>query len=103
MSVAPVLTCTAAVVALVLSERRGWRNMRGLSKAAAAAAFIWAAVAWGALDSGYGQVILTGLALGAAGDLLLLPRGHGRTFAAGMACFGAGHVELVLRFVRPTR
>lgn len=98
MSAAPVLLCAAAVALLVLSGRRGWGRLHGISKAAAAASFVWAAVLWGALDSGYGRVVLAALSFGAAGDLLLLPRGHGRAFAAGMACFAAGHVAYAVAF-----
>jgi len=82
--------CALACAVLVVAEHRGLVRVRQASKTIASAAF----VVLGARAAGgtaFGQCILVGLVLGAAGDIALL--GHGRrAFAAGLALFLAGHV-----------
>ena len=39
------------------------RNPLAVAKMLAASAFLWAAVSWGALSSGYGRILLVGLVL----------------------------------------
>jgi len=57
----------------------------------AAAAFLWFALAGGALATPPGCFVLAGLALCALGDVLLIPSGAGRAFLAGMGAFALGH------------
>jgi uncharacterized membrane protein YhhN len=99
MSLAAVFVCALAVGSLVHAERAGLRNLRWASKTLAAACFVLAAIGWGALDSEYGRVLLLGLVLCAAGDLLLLRSGTGPIFRAGVVSFGAGHLAYVLAFL----
>jgi len=68
-----------------------------IAKPAAAACFVWAALAWGALDSWYGCWMLAGLLLSACGDLLLIPRAAS-AFQAGIAAFLLGHVAYAVAF-----
>ncbi|HLU67276.1 MAG TPA: lysoplasmalogenase family protein [Kofleriaceae bacterium] len=91
MSAAGALVCAGALAALLWAERTGRPRLRAVAKMTAAAGFLFAAIAGGALATGYGRWITAGLALGAAGDAALL--GHGtRAVAAGMGLFGLGHV-----------
>src|SRR5690606_19835485 len=75
MSAAGALVCAGALAALVWAERTGRPRLRAVAKMTAAAGFLFAAIAGGALATGYGRWITAGLALGAAGDAALL--GHG--------------------------
>ena len=86
------------MAALLVAERGGVRAGVWLAKPIAAAAFLWAAAAWGALDSGYGRVVLTGLALCACGDVLLIPRGRTLAFQLGIGAFLLGHVAYAAAF-----
>lgn len=86
-----------AVIALVTSDMRLWRPGRYLFKPLAAAAFIWLALALGALDSHYGQVLLIGLLLCAAGDILLMFEPEA-AFLAGLVAFLCGHLGYAVAF-----
>lgn len=77
---------------LLAVERAGSRPGKWIAKPAAAACFLWAALAWGALDSLYGRWILAGLALSACGDVLLIVPGRTRAFQIGIGAFLLGHV-----------
>jgi uncharacterized membrane protein YhhN len=94
----PVLVCVAGVAGCLLAEARG--NLPGLwlAKPLASAAFLWAALAWGALDSGFGRWLVGGLALCAAGDVLLIPHASRRWLRAGMLAFGLGHACFAAAF-----
>jgi uncharacterized membrane protein YhhN len=96
--VLPVIACAAAVAGCLLAEARG--SVRGvwLAKPLASAAFLWAALAWGALGSDFGRCFAAGLALCAAGDVLLIPRSSRVALRAGMAAFGLGHACFALGF-----
>lgn len=63
-----------------------------MAKSLASASFLAAALLWGALGSGYGRAVLLALALCAAGDVLLIPRGRRLFFALGLAAFLLGHL-----------
>lgn len=67
-------------------------------KPIASAGFLLAAVAAGALDSTYGQVMLAGLLASALGDVLLIFRSS-RIFLLGIAAFLLGHVAFAIAFV----
>ena len=88
----------ACVAALLAAEYRGSRAGVWIAKPAAGACFVAAALTWGALDSGYGRVVLTGLALSLCGDVLLIPEGRPRVFQSGVAAFGLAHVAYLAAF-----
>ena len=88
----------ACVAALLVAEYRGSRLGVWLAKPAAAACFVAAALAFGALDSLYGRVLLAGLVLSLCGDVLLIPHAMPRAFQAGVAAFGLGHVAFLAAF-----
>ena len=86
------ITWTAlAVGALLVAERRAKRWGVWLSKPAASLGFV--ALACGAPESmqGYAARMLIALVACALGDVLLIPRGDGPSFLAGLVCFGLGH------------
>lgn len=87
-----------AVAALLVAERRQSALGVWLSKPIASTAFLAAAVAAGALQSGYGTAILWGLALSWLGDVLLIARGKPRVFLCGVMSFLLGHVAYVTAF-----
>lgn len=95
---APAGLCLGATAALVFAELTRQPGWNSLLKPVAAAGFLWAALDWGALQSAYGQWILGGLVLCALGDLLLIARGRGRAFLAGIVVFLAGHVVYLAAF-----
>lgn len=86
-----VLT-VVATAALLAAEWRGARAGVWIAKPLAAAGFVGAALANGALDTAYGRWILAGLALSWLGDVLLIPRESRRAFLAGLVAFLLGHV-----------
>lgn len=88
----------ACVAVLLVAEYRASRLGVWLAKPAAAFCFVAAALAFGALDSVYGRVVLAGLLLSLCGDVLLIPQGKPRVFQAGIAAFGLGHVAYLLAF-----
>lgn len=67
-------------------------------KPAASMLFVLAALALGGLESGYGRAIITGLALCAGGDVLLLSRDE-KAFLVGVAAFASGHVAYIAAFI----
>jgi uncharacterized membrane protein YhhN len=94
-----VAAMAACVAALLVAEYRASRLGVWLAKPAAAVCFVAAALAFGALDSVYGRVVLAGLVLSLCGDVLLIPHGRPRVFQAGVAAFGLGHVAYLVAFV----
>ena len=96
----PVLVCALAVVGLLLAEALSSRRGVWLTKPAAAAAYVWAAIGWGAWGSSYGRWLLLALALSFCGDLLLVPRSRRSWFRAGMVAFLLAHVAYVVAFLR---
>jgi uncharacterized membrane protein YhhN len=95
----PCLVCVAAVAGLLWAEYT--RSHRGvwLAKPLASVAFVWAAVAAGALGSGYGQLVLLALVLCLLGDVLLIPLDRPAVFRAGVFAFLAGHVAYSAAFL----
>jgi uncharacterized membrane protein YhhN len=92
------LATLLAVILLLVAEYRQSRLGRWLFKPLAAAGFVLTALAAGALETLYGKIILTGLVLSMAGDVLLIPR-HRAAFLAGLVAFLLGHVAYGLAFV----
>jgi uncharacterized membrane protein YhhN len=90
--------CAAFTLALLFAEKKQSAALRWLFKPAASAAFLGVAVAAGALDSGFGRIILLGLAFCALGDVLLIARSQA-AFLAGMGAFALGHVGYIAAFI----
>jgi uncharacterized membrane protein YhhN len=88
------------VVALVIAERRGSQRGVWIAKPLASLGFVACALAQGALASSYGMTVLAGLCACALGDVLLIPRGAGKAFLAGMGSFALGHAAYALAFAR---
>jgi uncharacterized membrane protein YhhN len=88
-----------AVAGLLVAERRGSRAGLWLTKPVASLAFLWVALAAGALESTYGRWVLLGLALCLAGDVLLIPHERRAAFRAGLFAFLAGHVAFSVAFL----
>ena len=97
--IGPVALCAVAVAGLLVAERRGSQPGLWLTKPVASAAFIWLALASGALDSAYGRWLLAGLALCMLGDVLLIPRDRPGVFRAGVFAFLLGHVAYCAAFL----
>jgi uncharacterized membrane protein YhhN len=95
----PYVVCAVAVAGLLVAEQRGSRAGLWLTKPAASLAFLWVALAAGALESTYGRWVLLGLALCLAGDLLLIPKERKAAFRAGVFAFLAGHVAFSVAFL----
>lgn len=93
----PIILSVFAVIALVSCDMRQWRTGRYLFKPLAAAAFLWLAMSLGCLDSYYGRVLLGGLILCAAGDILLMFEPES-TFLAGLVAFLTGHLAYAFAF-----
>ena len=89
--------CGASVAGLLHAERREDAARKRLFKPLASLAFILAAIAAGALETGFGSIILAGLFLCALGDVLLLSRAA-PAFLAGMGAFAAGHGAYIAAF-----
>jgi uncharacterized membrane protein YhhN len=92
------LWMSLAVLALLVAERRGSQAGIWAAKPLAAAAFVAAALAWGALDSLYGRIVLVGLVFCWWGDVLLIPRSQA-IFRLGIASFLLGHVAFTAAFL----
>ena len=95
----PALVCAALVVACLVAEHRKSERGLWLAKPPASAAFVWAALAWGALASPFGRWLALGLAACAAGDVLLIPRNAPRALRAGMLAFAVGHLLFAIAFL----
>jgi uncharacterized membrane protein YhhN len=96
---APTLVCAAAVCGLLWAEWRGSRTVMWFAKPLASLAFMWAGLQAGALETGYGLLILVGLGLCLLGDLLLIPVGRPTVFRAGVFAFLAGHLAYSAAFL----
>jgi uncharacterized membrane protein YhhN len=97
--VLPVLACAVLVVGSLLATWRGSQGGVWLTKPLASAAFLWAALGWGAAATPFGRWLALGLAACALGDVLLIPRAAPRALHAGMLAFGAGHALFAAGFL----
>ena len=95
----PVLACAVAVAGCLVAEHRSSQGGLWLAKPLASAAFVWAALAWGALASSFGSWILAGLAACALGDVLLISKRTPEALRAGMVAFGIGHTLFAIAFI----
>jgi uncharacterized membrane protein YhhN len=87
-----------AVAALLAAEQRGVRWGVWLAKPLASTGFVALALSRGATATPYGRAVLAALALGWLGDVLLVPKGARRAFAAGLGSFLLGHLAFALAF-----
>ncbi|MEE4145887.1 MAG: lysoplasmalogenase [Halieaceae bacterium] len=93
----PATLSITAVIALVVCDLVGYRPGRYLFKPLAALAFVWLALALGALESTYGGWLLAGLLCCLLGDLLLMPDSE-RCFLGGLVAFLCGHLLYAVAF-----
>jgi uncharacterized membrane protein YhhN len=94
-----IVTTTSALGVVLLAERIGWARLNAIFKPIASAGFLLAAFGHpGVGDSAYNVLIAISLVFGAAGDVLLIPRGNGPIFRAGILSFLASHVIYVAAF-----
>ena len=99
-TLAPVLLLSLlSVSGLVASDFQDFKGGRFALKPLAAAAFIWLAVLLGAPQSNYGQWLLFGLVLCAAGDVLLMFEAEA-AFLAGLVAFLCGHLFYAVAFTQ---
>lgn len=98
MNFALITACAFCVCGLLLAEFRGLQRLKWITKPAASILFVLMAYAAGAAETGYGQLILAGLVLCLAGDVLLIPT-SGKSFLAGMAAFALGHGVYIAAFM----
>lgn len=94
----PWLASAAFVALLLRAERRAERRGVWLWKPLASAAFLAAALLWGAGATTYGRWILVGLGLSACGDLLLIPSGDS-FFRLGLVAFLCAHLAYAAAFL----
>ena len=92
------LVTIVATAGLLAAERAGWQPGVWIAKPIAAAGFVGAAWANGALETPYGTWILAGLLLSLAGDVLLIPKDSSRAFLAGLVSFLLGHLAYTIAF-----
>ena len=92
------LVTLGAVAGLLVADRRAWRPGVWIFKPLASTGFLAAAIAAGALDHGYGQIVFVALCLCWLGDVLLIPDDE-RIFVVGIASFLIGHVAFLEAFL----
>ena len=92
----PIAVCVLAVAVLLAAEYLGARRTQVLAKLTASTAFVWAAVAWGAIQTPFGQLLLAGLILCWIGDALLLSLGQTLWFKLGIGAFLLAHLSYAL-------
>lgn len=94
------LTCLLGATALVTAEWRRDAISIVLAKTGASLSFIAVALALGATGSGFGQLMLLALVLGAVGDVCLLSR-RDVAFLAGLGFFLLSHLAYAVAFAKP--
>lgn len=90
--------CAVFVIALLVVDRLQWPLARAITKLGASSCFVWLAIALGAMQSRYGQLVLGALLLGWLGDALLLGQ-RSAAFMAGLAAFLLSHGLYAAAFV----
>jgi uncharacterized membrane protein YhhN len=93
-----IVVCVSAVACLLVAEWADSRIAKVSAKMSAATAFLAMALACGALESTYGQILLGGLVLCWIGDACLLSPGQSTGFLAGIGAFLLGHVVYAIAF-----
>jgi len=92
------LMTALGLAGLLFGEWKDRPTWRAVSKPLASLGFIVAAIGFGAFESRYGRTVLSGLVLGAIGDVCLLGQAK-KYFIAGLVSFLLGHVAYVAAFV----
>ena len=95
---AAIVVCASAIVCLLIAEWAKSKVAMAAAKMSAASAFLAMALASGALESTYGQILLTGLALCWIGDACLLSAGRSTAFLVGIGAFLLGHLAYATAF-----
>jgi uncharacterized membrane protein YhhN len=93
-----IVVCASAVACLLVAEWADSRIAKIAAKMSAASAFIAMALASGALESSYGEILLAGLVLCWIGDACLLSSGQSTGFLAGIGAFLLGHLVYAIAF-----
>ncbi len=83
----------------LVGEYRDRAPLVAIGKLVAASAYVGAALALGAMESRYGQVLVAGMACCWLGDLFLVSPGNRSMFTAGLAAFLLGHLVYVVAFM----
>lgn len=96
--VAAIVVSVSAVACLLVAEWSGAKLVKVAAKMSAASAFLAMALACGALEWRYGQLLFAGLVLCWIGDACLLSSGRSKGFLAGIAAFLLGHVVYAIAF-----
>jgi len=94
----PIAVCLVTLLGLLIAE---WQQSRAgiwMTKPVAAAAYVWAALDKGALETSYGRWLVLGLILCWWGDVLLIPTHRRSWFRAGILAFLAGHLAYIAAF-----
>ena len=93
-----IVVCVSAVACLLVAEWADSRIAKIAAKMSAASAFLAMALACGALESSYGEILLAGLVLCWIGDACLLSPGQSTGFLAGIGAFLLGHLVYAIAF-----
>jgi uncharacterized membrane protein YhhN len=93
-----IVVCVSAVACLLVAEWAESKIAKIAAKLSAATAFLAMALACGALESIYGQILLGGLILCWIGDACLLSPGQSTGFLAGIGAFLLGHLVYAIAF-----
>ncbi len=93
-----IVVCASAVACLLVAEWADSRIAKIAAKMSAASAFLAMALACGALESSYGEILLGGLVLCWIGDACLLSPGQSTGFLAGIGAFLLGHIVYAIAF-----
>lgn len=95
-----IVVCVSAVSCLLVAEWADSRVAKAAAKMSAASAFLGMALASGATESTYGQILLAGLALCWLGDACLLSPGQSTGFRVGIGAFLFAHLAYAIAFFR---
>lgn len=99
LALAGGLVVGSGLAVLLAAEAARWRWIAAAAKAVASTGLLLTAVGLGLPGTAVGRLVLAGLALSWAGDLLLVFPGKA-AFLAGLASFLAAHLAYVAAFVR---
>ena len=93
-----IVVCVSAVTCLLVAEWADSNIARAAAKMSAASAFLGMALACGALESTYGQILLGGLVLCWIGDACLLSPGQSVGFRVGIGAFLLAHLAYAIAY-----
>ncbi|MGE0785187.1 MAG: lysoplasmalogenase [Sandaracinaceae bacterium] len=97
MTIAFVVAMAVAVGILLFASKTERKWLERIAKPTAAAIFLAAALASGALGTAYGIALFVGLCFAALGDVLLLSEDK-KMFLAGLVVFLIGHLGYAIAF-----